>query len=287
MTGGPECIHQYCNALNLMGFESYMVYSEGALGIPPDGQYVLYGQYYPLLQRADEVDDKEENVLIIPEMYSYTEFRKRYPTIRIVVDWLSVDGGLTNVNDNLKCKYHMFQSYYAKDFVVSNLSHDSKWFMVGDYMNDTFMYQQYNGIKKNIVAFNPRKDKKTMNICVSNQFDFVPIVNMAPFQIAHVLKTCKVYVDLGHHPGADRLPKEAAACGCVVITNKQGSANFFDDVPIEQKSEDLDEIAKMIKDAFENYEQNYVSQKEYRDRVKNMKALTHKQLFDMVDYLKN
>jgi len=35
----------------------------------------------------------------------------------------------------------------------------------------------------------------------------------------------QVYIDFGHHPGQDRLPREAVQCGCVVITGKRGSGN--------------------------------------------------------------
>ena len=35
----------------------------------------------------------------------------------------------------------------------------------------------------------------------------------------------QVYIDFGHHPGQDRLPREAVQCGCVVITGTRGSGN--------------------------------------------------------------
>ena len=42
----------------------------------------------------------------------------------------------------------------------------------------------------------------------------------------------QVYIDFGHHPGQDRLPREAAACGCLVVTGTRGSAGFHADVPL-------------------------------------------------------
>jgi hypothetical protein len=41
-----------------------------------------------------------------------------------------------------------------------------------------------------------------------------------------------VYIDFGNHPGRDRIPREAAAMGCVVITNRRGSAENDVDIPI-------------------------------------------------------
>ena len=37
-------------------------------------------------------------------------------------------------------------------------------------------------------------------------------------------------VDLGHHPGKDRLPREAALAGCVTVVGRAGAAVFADEV---------------------------------------------------------
>ena len=39
-------------------------------------------------------------------------------------------------------------------------------------------------------------------------------------------------MDFGFHPGQDRLPREAAILKNCIITNKEGSAAIFQDVPI-------------------------------------------------------
>ena len=60
----------------------------------------------------------------------------------------------------------------------------------------------------------------------------VPIQHMASSQ--QLLARARVYIDFGHHPGQDRLPREAAQCGCVVVTGMRGSAGLFADVPLPQ-----------------------------------------------------
>ena len=40
------------------------------------------------------------------------------------------------------------------------------------------------------------------------------------------------YIDFGPHPGMDRLPREAALAGCIVITNREGAAAHDEDVPL-------------------------------------------------------
>ena len=45
----------------------------------------------------------------------------------------------------------------------------------------------------------------------------------------------KIYIDFGEHPGMDRLPREAAINGLIVITNKAGAAFYKEDVGIKEK----------------------------------------------------
>jgi hypothetical protein len=94
-------------------------------------------------------------------------------------------------------------------------------------------------------------------------------------EVIKLLQKAKVYIDFGHHPGKDRLPREAAILGCCVITGKRGSAKFFEDVPIpdeykfEDKEESIPEIIDKIKDCFENYEERYKDFEYYRQFIKN------------------
>lgn len=50
----------------------------------------------------------------------------------------------------------------------------------------------------------------------------------------------------------DRLPREAAIAGCIVLTNREGAANFDKDVPLPSElkfsSFDPDKIYSMLKD---------------------------------------
>ena len=81
----------------------------------------------------------------------------------------------------------------------------------------------------------------------------------------------------------DRLPREAALAGCIVLTNREGAANFDKDVPIPSefkfKSFDADKIYCTLKDvcsdsskfdkcskSMERYRQ-WISGQEYRMRV--------------------
>ena len=64
----------------------------------------------------------------------------------------------------------------------------------------------------------------------------------------------------------DRLPREAALAGCVVVTNREGAANFTEDVPLPAEFKlggkfDVDKVSSLLKDICNNYAK-------YADRMK-------------------
>ena len=69
----------------------------------------------------------------------------------------------------------------------------------------------------------------------------------------------KVYIDFGNHPGKDRIPREAATCGCLIVTGTKGAAANDYDVCIprkykfDDKDENISKIVAQIQDLLENY----------------------------------
>lgn len=109
--------------------------------------------------------------------------------------------------------------------------------------------------------------------------DFViwkPIIGMTEEEVVLNMQIAKVYVDFGSHPGKDRIPREAAACGLCVITNKKGSAGFYDDVPIDEKYKfgdpiDYEKAAALLKDIINNYGSHFHAFDNYRDVIRSEK----------------
>ena len=66
-----------------------------------------------------------------------------------------------------------------------------------------------------------------------------------------MLRRARIYIDFGPHPGMDRLPREAALAGCVVITNAEGAAQYDEDVPIpgdyKIRKFDVDRIHRLLR----------------------------------------
>jgi hypothetical protein len=174
------------------------------------------------------------------------------------------------------------------DFYMTNSYRSLKWFsdlkpmyyLPDYYVNIRFIEESYAlnlNSKKNIVTYNPKKGylftKKVIEF--ADDIVFVPIENMTREEVINLLKEAKVYIDFGHFPGPERIPKEAAILGCCVITGKRGSAAFFEDVPIpddykfEDREENIPKIIDKIKDCFENFEERYKDFEYYRQIIKN------------------
>ena len=97
---------------------------------------------------------------------------------------------------------------------------------------------------------------------------------MSSEEVKMALLESKLYIDFGSHPGKDRFPREAAICGCCVITGKLGSAAYFEDVPIEpqykfeDKEENMNAIIHKINDCIENFDPNYQMYENYREFIR-------------------
>jgi hypothetical protein len=107
---------------------------------------------------------------------------------------------------------------------------------------------------------------------------------MTKEQIKKQLQSSKIYIDFGNHPGKDRFPREAAICGCCILTGKSGAAENDVDIsiPSRYKFDDTIEsipiIVKQIEVILNNYELCINDFNSYVSRIKNEKALFEKQV---------
>jgi hypothetical protein len=62
--------------------------------------------------------------------------------------------------------------------------------------------------------------------------EFQPIQNMSFQEVAQALSTATAYLELGHLPGRDRMPREAAHFGTPVVCLARGAGYCWQDVPL-------------------------------------------------------
>jgi len=107
--------------------------------------------------------------------------------------------------------------------------------------------------------------------------EFIPIIGMEENKLSEKLYNAKLYIDFGHHPGRDRIPRESAILGNCVITHLEGSARFYNDIPINKqyKTSNVGEVGSLIHHCFENFELVINDYRLYRDSIKNQKEQLH------------
>lgn len=289
-TGGPELLHQLCNKLDILGYDSYMLYYGDDLSSPVHERYKIYNNKY-----VTTFEDTEDSIVIIPETIvgSLLNIKRSIK----VIWWLSVDNfilhcnpqklglhdyfSLINVIDKYNDIIHFVQSEYAYTYLKEQGINDNKIYYLSDYLNKGFIKKaisvEENIVKKDVVLYNPKKGLEFTEKIIEEAkgVQFIPLVNFTTDEMIKVMKESKVYIDFGEHPGKDRIPREAVLMGCCVITGRRGSARNQIDVPIMEEykfEDDIESICKIknkIKSIFGNYAEENKKFNSYRDIIIN------------------
>lgn len=288
-SGGPELAHQLCHAINeLTDVPAFMCYVDTgapfdkALGIdiPAPDAYEIYETQHI---SDPSVLDNSDSVIVFPE--GLTLSMPYYPKARKVLWWMSVDNYIKSTNEsNLpfiskNVSLHLFQSFYSKDYVEKKIP-GAKGLYLSDYINEQhgkFIYPAE--LRENMGLYNPAKgyDQIKPLIEKASWLKWVPLTGLDIPHMVLMMEAGKIYVDFGNHPGKDRIPREAAADGCCVITNKKGAAAFEGDVPIPEKYkfesplDSLDEIDTLIHDICDNFATHQADFADYRKMIASEK----------------
>lgn len=221
-TGGPEALHQLVDMANEVGIPAFVHYYDAGKGL---GQHDEFSRYYAPIT----AELRHGDVIVVPE----TELRRVEALVaqgfEVYVWWLSVHHGLKaleTVGSRMMLKVkHLAQSRFAANWLVGR---GLVYQMLGDYTRVGMMLGTQ---KKSQVAYNPAKYVgPTLETFPS--ITFVPLQEMTHAEVINTLRESKVYFDYGYHPGKDRLPREAAQAGCVVVTNRFNAAGNCEDIPI-------------------------------------------------------
>lgn len=92
-TGGPELLHQLVYRLRSdLSLDAFMYYLPTDHAKPVHEAYKEYGNPF-----VKSIDDREQNVLIVPEVYSLASVLTKFKNIRKILWWLSVDNFYTSM----------------------------------------------------------------------------------------------------------------------------------------------------------------------------------------------
>ena len=230
-TGGIELLHQLCHELNNHEDINAYIWNEKSVSISET--YKQYGN-------NDVVTEcpPKGSVLIFPESWVRKANEPRYKDYQKVIYFESVYYYEANIP---KDQYMVFpentiflsQSWYAYWYLQGKYIES---IYVTDYLNDEYMTADLSKPRKRQILYNPKKGLEVTKWIMAELPDekFIPIVNMTVSEIKSLMEESMLYIDFGNHPGKDRIPREAAMCGCCVITNREGSAAYYEDVSIPE-----------------------------------------------------
>ena len=299
-TGGPEALHQLAYTLIQLERDAYIVYYGNQIENDAYPEYKI-----PKIRKANA---GKFDIAIAPEVSTWLLTQRAY--YKKSIYWLSVDNYIKTIqaanrnaktlnrksdllkinhfyfNKSFSVDYHLYQSEYAKIFLLKNLkTRYGKIYPISDYMPIEYRRETEHYIEKkeDLIAFNPKKlgsfgEKVLKNI---PQKKLVRLEGMSKDQMLQCLRKCKIYIDFGHHPGKDRIPREAAAAGCLVVVGLRGSAAFYKDVPladrykIDMRTENPAVVASDILNMMQDYSSHFGSTKVIRhEAVQSKKNFT-------------
>lgn len=308
VTGGPELLHQLVDSLNNKGMDASIIY------YPLSKDYKVpkaYSHYNVKVTKYKDNDFTHCEV-IIPEIS--TGYTRYFKNSKKHIWWMSVDNYFKYLPKDFKsiikniilykispikvsklhdCN-HLAQSEYARTFLLDN---NFNSLMLSDYLNQEHLNKVVNiKNKENIICYNPKKGVEVSTALIKKftEYQFIAIQNMTSKQVSELLDRSKIYIDFGHHPGKDRLPREAAMADCVVITGVKGSAANSVDIPVPDKykineeGEDyLVKIGCVFDFVMNSFDSALLDFKYYKESIKSEKVAFHNQVEELIksDYL--
>ena len=323
-TGGPEGLHQLCYELVNLGKNAKIVYYnpwndriERQYAGKICGRYTQYNgveSYTP--KNLSELDDPN-NVIILPEIcrIRHIEIFEKAKIVYLRLSNNTKETALDPINYDSLYDPAFQKCYTACDpaliykIIEDSGSYDmSKVFMLTPNINKSHIKDENDIIneRENIVLYNPSKGNHHIERIVNFQnnsdaldidieIEFFPLQGMSQDQVKDQIYKSKVYIDFGHFPGKDRLSREAASGGCVVLLGKRGSGADWDDFQIEEKIEwnesddsfDYEKICLTIIDMIKNYDKYFKTQKSYRKIIRNERLIYIEQVKNMINVIEN
>jgi len=217
---------------------------------------------------------------------------------RKVLWWMSVDNYIINTQERdldiirNQIELHLVQSAYAYHYVTERVGiSKDKVMYVSDYIGDIYRIKLPEIQRQNIVLYNPKKGLEVLRPIIekTSWVKWVPLIGLSEEDMTAYMHISKIYIDFGNHPGKDRIPREAAMCGCCVITNKRGSAAYYEDVPIPDRykfeaENDIDNIQECIRYICDNFYEAQCDYDEYRRNISREKEIFYEDVKKFAEF---
>lgn len=310
-TGGTELLQQFCAIARARGVDAVMLYDKNPEGSPILTKFGFYQNPY-----STKFVDASTNAIIIPEHFA--ERINRVHNAKSAVWWMSVDNywGASYQPDGYSYRdlyriarrvlyrpqhrknrrafrrcIHFYQSEYAREYLLDHLKlPDETIYPLSDYI-DLRYKEDFDAEKRNIVLYNPRKGIKYTRklIAADSSIQWLPLKGYTLDELVSVMQSAKLYIDFGAHPGKDRLPREAAACGCCILTGTRGAAANDIDIPIDRRNKvaqfDVTDVLNRVHYLLDNYQAEYENLLPYRQQIASELSVFESEVMSAVSVL--
>lgn len=253
VTGGPEALHQLAQFANESGIRSTVAYyGSGATVRASNDQLILksaaknpcltaYAKYNPVVGDGD-FPLSDTTLVVLPEVIAW--HAERFRPAAIAVWWLSVNNAFhatSPLRDEGKRKAYFAQTSITHlcqtNYATSTLRRQGveETYDLVDYTDDLFTLRPPEAPNEGqALAYNPKKGAELAQSFFDANPELEPrrIERMNKAEIAAVFRQTRIYVEFGHNPGKDRMPREAACAGCIVVARRAGGTAYFGDVPL-------------------------------------------------------
>jgi hypothetical protein len=297
MTAGPEALHQLAAELNQLKQTAVMVYH------PFHKTFSTPIPYQKYQTPVETFSDEDDNLIVYPEIFTNLALKTKHA--KAAIWWMSVNNFTCIRYKNplrdkirywknvLKGKIpwqgikaltglrHFAQSHYASEFLASHgiqslpLSDPIPVFTDPNYLA-SLIPRLETANRQNIICYNPSKGTKITESIMATfpHWTFKALKGLDREQLAAEFLSAKIYLDFGHHPGKDRLPREAAIHGCCIITGLFGSAENPVDIPIPNRFKlnvndigFMNSLEKVVNEIFSSFETCSQELEAYRQTI--------------------
>lgn len=265
VSGGPEALHQLAHVLNEHGATARMVYYGQYSTLHLDGDVIHCGfnEDSPVHARYRDYDAPAlrsgildpNTLLVLPEVLLDMAVGWAGTTVaQIALWWLSVDNApLANREPDETFETALFRSriqhFYQSNYACAMLYRYQARPLspLFDFTNDAFVREglgltspeQAIATRGRTIAYYPAKagprGQSFMAALLERDpsLTIIPIENMTWSQVGDALRSACLFIDFGHSPGKDRVPREASILGAAIIVRRAGAANHFNDYPLD------------------------------------------------------
>lgn len=194
---------------------------------------------------------------------------------------------ISDLKSNGNIIMHFYQSHYAQCHLYSKGF--SRVLPLSDFINTDFQISS-NFQKEDIILYNPSKGYHFTREIIKKMphREFIPLNGMTRNQLVDVMSKAKLYIDFGHFPGKDRLPRETVFSGCCLITGKLGASFYYEDVPIDESYKfetskaNIRAICNKIDYILNNYDKCIKDFDVYKIRIMREKEIFYNEIYEFL-----